>query len=110
MEQRNNNRCPVTLNAKIFSRGRAFEGLISNVSEEGLGYNLTTFVESGDSFLPYKIIDLLFQLPSGETVEMKGEIRWFVKPSSGKKGLLLGLMVVDPPEKYTSWLRTFDRK
>ena len=110
MEQRNNKRCPVTLRAKILSEGRAFEGLISDVSEEGLGYNLTTFVESADSFIPHKIMELSFRLPSGEEVEMKGEIRWFVKPSSDKKGLFLGLILVDPPEAYTNWLQTFDRE
>ena len=34
MEERKNKRCPVTLRAKILSEGRAFEGLISDVSEE----------------------------------------------------------------------------
>ena len=110
MEERKNKRCPVTLRARIFSEGRSFEGLISDVSEEGLGYNLTTFIESADSFIPNKIMGLSFSLPSGVVVEMKGEIRWFVKPSSDKKGLFLGLILVDPPEAYTNWLQTFDRE
>ncbi len=69
--------------------------------------SLTTFIDTDDTFVPQKNVRLNFDLPTGETVDMISEVRWFIRPSSGGKTLMLGLYIIDPPSAYKAWIKKF---
>ena len=69
--------------------------------------SLTTYIETDESFIPQKHVVLNFDLPSGETVELSCEVRWFLKPQENGKTLMMGLYAIDPPPEYILWVNKF---
>jgi len=98
MERRQSKRIPVNLNAKIFSDDKVFEGVIENMSEDGLEYFMTSFIKVSGNFIPPKSIKLNFQIPSGEVLDLNCELIWFLETSPEEK--LIGMKVLDPPLSY----------
>lgn len=105
MAKRRFKRYPVCLNARIVSCGKSYEGIIGNISEEGMEYSLSTFIQSAADFVPQKTIEIVFKIPSGETVNLRCEIRWFLRHSTGKNTLVLGMKIMEPPSKYKEWIK-----
>jgi hypothetical protein len=107
MSKRKYKRFAITLNANIVIGEKTYKGVIGNISEEGILTSLTTFIKTDDTFMPQKNVSLSFDLPTGETVDMNSEVRWFIKPLEKGKALMLGLYIIDPPSEYTEWLKKF---
>ncbi len=108
MAKRHFKRFPVGLNARIVSGGKSYEGIIGNISEEGLAYSLSTFIQAAADFTPQKTIEIIFKIPSGETVNLRCEIMWFLRPSQGKNTLILGMKIMEPPPKYMEWIKNVE--
>ena len=102
--KRQHRRFVITLHANVVIGGNSYEGVIGNVSEEGVSSTITTYINTDKNFVPHKAIKLSFQLPGGDPVQLTCEIRWFLKPQENGKSLILGLYIVDPPPKYTEWI------
>jgi hypothetical protein len=98
MERRQTKRIPVNLSAKIISEDNVFDGIIENMSEDGLEYFMTSFVKVSGNFIPARSIKLNFQIPSGEMLDLNCELIWFLETSPEEK--LLGMKVLNPPLKY----------
>ena len=83
------------------SEGNSFDGVIENVSEDGIEYLITSSIMSSGNFTPKKMIKLNFRIPSGETLDLNCEVEWFLKtPKDKDKSLILGMRIIDPPEIY----------
>jgi hypothetical protein len=89
MEKRRHRRIPLNLSAKIISQGHAYDGLTENVSEGGLEYLITSL-----------------QIPSGETLTLSCEVRWFLRPSVLNTTLTLGLKILNPPDPYKEFIHS----
>lgn len=107
MSIRRHKRFIITLHAKVRVGDEIYEGLIGNVSEEGISSTITTYVKTDNKFYPNKKIGLSFDLPSGRPVDLMCEVRWFLKPSKEKETLILGLYILDPPSQYKEWINQF---
>ncbi len=107
-EKRHSRRFAVTLNAKVISDGKSYEGIIGNVSEEGLAYTITTFIQVERDFTPQKTIDIVFRLPSGEKLNLNCEVRWYLKPSPNNNTIILGMKILAPPPEYKKWIKKFE--
>jgi hypothetical protein len=107
LDRRSHKRFVITLNAKVIVGGKSYAGVIGNVSEEGVSSTITTYIKTDDQFAPHKIIQLVFDLPSGDEVNLDCEIRWYLRPREHASNLILGLYIVDPPSKYTEWINRF---
>lgn len=105
--KRQHKRFVITLNAKVIIGDKSYEGVIGNVSEEGISSTITTYIKTDDQFTPHKNIRLVFDLPSGDNVNMDCEIRWYLRPREHGTNLIMGLYIVDPPSKYTEWINRF---
>lgn len=99
-------RYSVTLRAQVVSGGKYFDGIIANVSEEGLAYVMTTFIDASGGFVPRNGIELIFMIQGGVKFTLRCDVRWFLKPSDDKKGFIVGMKIIDPPEEYREWVRT----
>jgi len=97
----------ITLQANVVIGGNSYEGLIGNVSEEGISSTITAYITTDKNFVHHKAITLNFKLSSGDPAHLTCEIRWFLKPQEKGKSLILGLYIVDPPPKYTEWIEKF---
>jgi hypothetical protein len=108
MEKRRHRRIKLNLNAKIISQGHAYAGLTENVSEGGLEYLITSSFEVTENFALKKNIDLLLQIPSGETLTLSCEVRWFLRPSVLNTTLTLGLKILNPPPPYKEFIHSLN--
>ena len=107
MEKRRHNRFFISLHAKVIADGKSFDGVIENVSDEGVASTITTHLKADQDFSPHKIVELSFQLPTGESINMNCEVRWFLRPSSNNSSVMLGLHVEDAPQSYKDWIHKY---
>jgi len=105
--KRRHKRFVITLHAEVIIGDKTYKGMIGNVSEEGVSSTITTYIKTDEQFSPQKSIHLVFDLPSGDTVDLDCEIRWYLRPREQGPNLILGLYIVDPPSKYTEWISRF---
>jgi hypothetical protein len=105
--KRHHKRFVITLNAQVIIGGKSYSGVIGNVSEEGVSSTITTYIKTDEQFAPHKLIQLVFELPSGDIIHLDCEIRWFLRPRELGSNMILGLYIVDPPSKYTEWINRF---
>ena len=104
MERRGTDRISYHLNARIESGGIMYDGLIENVSDGGVEYLMTSTVDAAADFTPDKIIELSMRMPSGDTVRLTCEVKWFLKTEEGSEKLILGMKIIDPPAAYREWI------
>ncbi len=98
MERRHSKRIPVNLNAKIISEDSIFDGIIENMSEDGLEYFMTSFIKTSQDITPQRLIKCNFLSPSGEMLDLNCELIWFLETAPGEK--LLGMRIINPPLTY----------
>jgi hypothetical protein len=104
MPERRSKRFPVNISARIVCNGRSYEGIVGNVSEEGLSYIITTFIQADKEFVPKGVFEVIINVPNREELRLKCEVRWFLKPSTGGKSLITGMHIAEPSLKYIEWI------
>ncbi len=104
MEKRTSKRIPVRFNASITFGNKTYEGHVKDISECGVGYLTTSFDQDEKDFTPAKMLDLNFTAPSGETLKLNCEVKWFVRKVPNDKELTLGMRVINPPWQYKKCL------
>lgn len=105
MERRNSERIPINLKATISSEGNSFEGIVENMSEDGLEYFMTSIVKVPQDFVPKKLMNISFQDRSGEMFSLICELIWFLETHKEGKNLLLGMKIIDPPFTYKEMVK-----
>lgn len=70
MERRRSTRYKVFLDAEIISGNKSYDGVIGNISENGV-YARIKSVDARINFTPESIFDLKFKLPSEETITLR---------------------------------------
>jgi hypothetical protein len=105
MERRRSKRFPVNLSARIICNGNSYEGIIGNISEEGLSYSITTFIQAGKDFIPKGVIEVIINIPSGEKLNLMCEMRWFLKPTPDGTSFIVGMQIAEPSSKYKEWIK-----
>jgi hypothetical protein len=105
MEKRASERVPYSLDAKIISAGKTYDGSIENVSEGGIEYLMTSLVETPKQFIPDKVIEINFQVPSGEILHLTCQVKWYLEIDPHDRKLMLGMKIIDPHQRYKELLR-----
>ena len=105
MERRKHKRIYFDVKARLTLGDKTFEGYIGNISESGIGYQITSSVMIKSDVAPYETIELSFETPEGKTLEMQCEVRWSKKGLFSGKTTSLGMRIVDPPPEYEQWLK-----
>lgn len=100
MERRYSKRIPSNLKATIVSEGKRYEGSIENISEGGVEYLLTSLIHVSGEFKPDKEMQLSFQMPSGETLNLTCEVKWYLKDSPEEETMVVGMKIIEPPQEY----------
>ena len=103
-------RIPVNVSAWVTIGNRNYEGIVGNVSEEGLAYTITTLIQTDKGFVPNGEILIAINVPSGGLLNLRCEIRWFLKPSEQGKSLIMGMKIIEPSSKYRDWIKDIESR
>jgi hypothetical protein len=99
MDRRHFERITCHFDATIVSGDRVYEGFIGNISEEGLEYLMTAYVQSPKDFTPERVVQLSFPLSAEECLELNCEAMWFLRAASLDQ-TLIGMRILNPPRRY----------
>lgn len=104
IEKRRSQRVTFRLGAESILGEKKYSGNIENFSKEGILKSI-----AGKDVLacsPGTTINVNFQTPSGELVELSCEIKWLRINSNMPFGIKhnLGMEIVDPPQEYTEFV------
>ena len=99
----------VNLEADVLAGGHNYTGTIENISTDGLYIQFTTEpTKNAKDFLPIAKINISFQLPSGEKIDLNCESRWiniYTEPPDSVVNHL-GIQIIDPPQTLKDFVDT----
>ncbi len=105
MLRRYYSRIPVEFEAEIISSGRRYKGVVENLSEDGI-YVRTVPVKTTIDFTSGKTLEVEFQFPSGETLNLPCKVEWSNKTSSNGLTYNLGLVFIEKSLTYEELFKT----
>ncbi|MBI5634515.1 MAG: PAS domain S-box protein [Nitrospirae bacterium] len=106
MQRRRSERIPVNLPADVVLGGKTYDGIIINVSEDGIGSAVTSVVEAQAEFIPVNNIQLHFQDPSGKAIDLVCELAWFSRSDTDSRKITIGMRILNPPLMYKVFIKT----
>lgn len=89
---------------KIASKDKTYYGVIDDVYNDEAEYLLTCSINSED-FKPEKIMMLDLKIPSGESLSITCDVKWFLKNSYDNKRLILGMKIIGSPFHYKKFIK-----
>lgn len=96
MKKRNTNRITIGLKAEITSGSVSCEGVIENLSENGM-FIITSPTDTVMDLTPGTILEVKFQFFSEETLKVNCKIKWSCKTPSHGLTNRIGMEIIDPP-------------
>lgn len=105
-EKRNYQRIPVRFMAELLSNEKVYQGEIKDVSQEGLGYLITSQIDTSEGFVPEQVIKISFYTPTNEKLIFDCEMMWFVWNYPDNRNLTLGLKIINPSKEYINLIKT----
>ncbi len=91
MYEKSSQNTPLDCKTELVSEGKVYAGLVKNVSKSSSGYFVTFSLYNPDGFVPKKLMGLVFQTATEESLFLDCEFMWFSRPSPGAKQLELCL-------------------
>lgn len=106
MERRRSKRATANLNADFITNGKTYAGLIENLGEDGICIT-TDPTDTAKDFTPGTRIELKFQIPSGEIINLSCVIIWLHTLKIQSQGLTnsMGLEIIAPPLSYKEFYK-----
>jgi len=100
-------RIDAKISAELSIDGKYYEGLIDNLSEEGLFEIVFTDIEETD-FTLKKNLRVKFHRPSGEDLDLKCQIIWLRlnRDNPARLKYCMGMEIISPPESYKKYVKT----
>ncbi len=108
IEKRHSKRIPVRLEAFILTGEKTYMGSIENVSEDGFEYLVHSSIKAPEDFHFDKTVEIYFQIPSGEAVNMFCTVKWLSKGSSVDRPLTIGIKITEPSPKFKGLIQALD--
>jgi len=105
MQRRRAERIPVNLPTKILLGGKFYDGIIVNVSEDGVGSSVTSIVDAHDEFIPVHNIELHFQDFSGNSIDLVCELAWFSRRDDDSRRITIGMKIINAPLVYMAFIK-----
>ncbi len=106
MERRRSKRIILSLEAELISGDTSYDGLIGNISEDGIYMRTMPTKTSIDTFTPGTNFELKFQLPSEEKLSLHCIVKWSHKTPPHGLTYSMGMEIIDPPPEYKKFLET----
>lgn len=134
MQKRRSNRKRITvsMDAKLISGKKVYDGFIENISEHGIRWyhysgvvedfpERKIYIKTAPSQIalncnPGAIIDLEFQIPSGETISLQCRVIWSKSRLHGPAKRIhfdtphaysiIGMEIIAPPQQYKKFFKS----
>ncbi len=103
MRIRRPKRIILDLNAEVIVDGKSYAGFIGNISDDGIYMKILSSGITAD-FHPGNSVDLKFQLPAGEKLNLPCIIKWVNKSVSNGHSYSMGLKIHSAPQEYKEFL------
>jgi hypothetical protein len=103
VEKKRSRRVAVQFEAKLFSCGKGYDGVVANLSSCGIGvYVKTKAVEMKMPCMPGTKLDLEFKTPAGQTFNLHCRVNWLHVYTIPPHDLLnsMGVEIIDSPSEY----------
>ena len=107
MQNRISKRYSTNLRGVIILDGKKYPGNLSNVSEEGIGYNFPNYINE-KAITHRKTAKLFFSPHENNILSLDCEIRWYNGPSIDSSKSFLGLKILNSPYKYKNFINSFE--
>ena len=105
MPERACKRIPLNLEVRIVSCSASYTAFVRNISENGFHAKMAN-ISSGEFTPSESYIDLIFPLPTGDTVNLNCKKKWSYKSTSNSYIENIGAEIIDPPREYKNYYRT----
>ncbi len=92
-------RIPVELEAELILNSKRYEGVIENISEEGVYMKIPSEKMPAD-LAPGSELELEFELPSDETLTLNCKLMWSDNTQPDSSSNNIGLEITDLPQEY----------
>ena len=106
MQRRRAERIPLNLPTKILMGGKTYDGIIVNVSEDGIGSSVTSVVDAHEEFIPVNNIHLHFQDTTGKAIDLFCELAWFSRSEDDSRRITIGMKIINSPVMYKVFIQT----
>lgn len=104
MDARQHKRVIVTLEAELIFQDYRIASSIENLSEEGV-YLIIPHSKSAFDFTPGTLLELRFQLPSGEKQRLNCKVKWLYNTPPHGLTNSIGMEIIDPPLSFKESLK-----
>ena len=94
--------------ARLVSKNEIYDVAIDEVFEDDVEYLMTVSILASNDFSADRIIDLMLQTPSGYSLSLTCEVKWYLKGTPHNKKLILGMKVLTPTPKYKELLKNIN--
>ena len=101
MEKRDAIRITAGYKAVIIYSAASYDGIVDNLSETGANI-ITCPAEGYPDFIPGDSIELKFEAPSGEVLNLQCKIKWSRKIHPHKARNSIGMRIIDPQWEETA--------
>ncbi len=94
---------------ELISGSKSYIVFIANLSEKGIGlYVGTAPTETAIDFAPRTKLEIKFQTPSGEILNLHCELKWLHTYNNPPHGITnsMGMEIIDTPPKYIEFFKT----
>jgi hypothetical protein len=112
MNRRVSNRVIVNLDAELIFDDVSYTVNIQNLSKDGI-FVKSSITKTARAFMPGKKHDLHFQLPSGESIRLRCQIKWLhsstlYKISTDNLLNSMGIEIIKPSLEYKAFVETLN--
>ncbi|HDZ61581.1 MAG TPA: PilZ domain-containing protein [Nitrospirae bacterium] len=101
-------RVSVGIITEIIVGSKRYTGFMKELSAGGMQI-ITGPVRAITHFVPGSVVDIKFQLPTGQMLTLHCEVRWLHTVKARSEGLInsMGLAILDVPPRYKAFFKTF---
>jgi hypothetical protein len=107
-DRRRHDRNTVAFKTEVFSCDKTYKGVIRDISESGAKVGIVPTKNATD-FLPETMLDIKFQIPSGETLTLRYEVIWLYSKKYSTDGLKqnnIGVEIIEPSQTLKDYLNS----
>jgi hypothetical protein len=96
------------IKTELISGSKSYTGFIANLSEKGIGLYVGP-TETAIDFAPRTKLEIKFQTPLGETLNLHCELKWLHTYNNPPHGITnsMGIEIIDAPPEYIEFFKTF---
>ncbi len=108
MEKRIHKRKIVDYKVEVIADGISYAGIVENISEKGL-YIIVNPLKTSIDFMSRAKLELKFQLPSGESLNLPCHVKWSYKTPPHGLTYSMGMEILKQSPEYIEFFSNLNK-